>query len=221
MRRHSATLRSKMIIDSNLDIDDIFFITDIIGISAFTLSGFLIAVRNNLDLLGVFVSAVLTALGGGIMRDIMLDHAPLAFMHFYLIVTVLLVIFSAFLFRIHHIKEIETNEIFIASDTVGLVSFSIAGSVAALETQYNFFGVITAALLTAVGGGSLRDILINKIPEMLTKGFYATVTVILALLVKGIYELGYLNLYTIAAVFATGLLLRYLAIHYRWQLPKL
>jgi uncharacterized membrane protein YeiH len=123
--------------------------------------------------------------------------------------------------KLHHKDEIEKKFYFIISDTLGLVSFAISGALVGLHAEFNFFGVILLALLTAAGGGVMRDILLNRVPILLTSEFYGTV----ALLVGGIlYVLDYyqlLGLISLMGVFGFGVGLRLLAYYKEWHLPKI
>ena len=204
--------------DNNLYI---FFITDIIGIASFALSGYLIAVRKELDLLGVALFSFLTALGGGIIRDIIVQTKPVSLHDPLPSLIVMAVITIAFLSHIADKEKIERFKIFILSDALGLVSFSISGAIVGIDNDLNFFGVIIVSLSTAIGGGITRDILINEVPLILTSGFYATVSVIVSTLLYLLNLANSLNGITITIVFLSGVALRMIAFYKEWQLPKL
>ena len=196
-------------------------IADIIGVIAFALSGFYVAAKDRLDLLGVFISSFLTALGGGIMRDVAADRIPYTFTHLLPGMLVLGVLVFAILFKLHKHDQVEQKFLFVISDTIGLVSFSITGSLIALEVGYNFFGVILLALTTAVGGGVIRDVLLNKVPLLLSTGLYGTV----ALIVGGcIFVLDCFELVSFASLLGVGfcgIALRLTAYYRSWHLPIL
>jgi uncharacterized membrane protein YeiH len=200
---------------------DLFFIADIIGIIAFAISGYLVAVRNDLDLLGILISSFLTALGGGIVRDVTLNTTPFTFREYYPATTVLIVLILSFALQIYKKKDVERKLIFVISDTIGLVAFSITGALLALDAEFNIFGVIILSFLTAVGGGLTRDILINKVPSVLVSDFYGSISLLVALLLVLADYLTYLNEISIfiIAVFAIGL--RLLAYFKGWRLPKI
>ena len=200
---------------------DIFLLTDILGIIAFSLSGFLVGVRNRLDLLGIVIAASLTALGGGIIRDALLHRTPFAFSEYYPATTVVIVILIAFAFQSLRSDKIEHKWLFVVSDTVGLVAFSITGALLAINAEYNVFGVIILSFLTAVGGGVTRDIMINKVPAVLVSDFYGSIALIVALMLAA---LNYLNLMSDLAIMAVALLtilLRLVAYKQEWHLPKM
>jgi uncharacterized membrane protein YeiH len=200
---------------------DLFFIADIIGIIAFAISGYLVAVRNELDLLGVLIASFLTALGGGIVRDVILNTTPFTFREYYPASTVLVVLTLSFIFQLNHKKEIERKFFFVISDTIGLVAFSITGALLALEAGFNIFGVVILSFLTAVGGGLTRDILINKIPDVLISDFYGSIALLVALLLFCCDFFGYLNEVSILVIAALAISLRLVAYFKAWRLPKI
>ncbi|MDD5717055.1 MAG: trimeric intracellular cation channel family protein [Sulfuricurvum sp.] len=200
---------------------DLIVAADILGIIAFALSGFLVGVRNNLDLLGVIISASLTALGGGVVRDVILDRTPFAFNEYYPAITVIVTIAIAFIFRLYHREQIERQWLFVISDTIGLVAFSITGALLAIDAGYNFFGVIILSFLTAVGGGVLRDTMINQVPSVLISDFYGSIALIVSMLLLILASLGWTGTLAVAAVAGFAVIVRLLAYIKQWHLPKL
>ncbi|MDA3945606.1 MAG: trimeric intracellular cation channel family protein [Helicobacteraceae bacterium] len=200
---------------------DIFLITDIIGIIAFSLSGFLVGVRNKLDLLGIVIAASLTALGGGILRDALLHRTPFAFSEYYPATTVVIVILIAFAFQSMRSEKIEHKWLFVVSDTVGLVAFSITGALLAIHAEYNVFGVVILSFLTAVGGGVTRDIMINKVPAVLVSDFYGSIALIVAIMLAALNYIDLMSNLSIMAVALTTVLLRLVAYKKQWHLPTM
>ena len=196
-------------------------IADIVGIICFALSGFLISVHYQLDILGVFISSFLTALGGGMIRDVLADKTPYVFTNNLPVVLVVATVLIALLFKLHKIDDLEGKTAFIISDAVGLVSFSITGSIVAIQNEFNFLGVLILAFLTAVGGGTIRDILINRVPSILVSEFYATVALIIATIIFTLELFELRNLFTMMVVFIFGVILRLLAYYKKWHLPTL
>lgn len=194
---------------------------DILGIIAFALSGFLIGVRHKLDLLGLVISSSITALGGGIVRDVILMRTPFAFNEYYPAITVFATIFIALLFRRHLREELERQWLFVFSDTIGLVAFSITGALLAIEHDFNFFGVIILSFLTAVGGGVLRDTMINQVPSVLISDFYGSIALIVAVLLIGANSLWGIQPLSVALIATFAIGLRLLAYTKQWHLPKL
>jgi len=197
----------------------IFEISEYIGIIAFAISGFFVGVRSGLDFLGVFVSVFLTAFGGGIIRDIVVDETPYTFSHDAPLAIVSILMLLLIVFKFHKKKSIESKPLFIISDSIGLVSFSITGALIALEHHLNITGVLALSFVTAVGGGITRDVIINEVPFVFKTGFYGTVS----LLVGGIlYALSYIDKLTfpfIAVVFTLAVFLRVFAYYKKWSIP--
>ncbi|AZV47482.1 hypothetical protein C3L23_09455 [Nautilia sp. PV-1] len=189
-------------------------ITDIIGIIAFAISGFIIGVRNKLDLLGIAISAFLTALGGGIIRDVLADRAIYSFTNIIPGSIVLAVIVTGIYFKLHE-YDFEKKDLFLISDSIGLVSFSISGSIVALNSGFNVYGVVFLALITAVGGGMIRDILINKIPFILKENFYGSVSIFVSIF---LYIFGITDV-NIILILIIGVIIRVIAHKKSWKLP--
>ena len=196
-------------------------IADIIGIISFALSGFLIAIHYKLDILGVFISAFLTALGGGVIRDAIAGRTPYIFNHDLPIILVVATVLIALIFKLHKISNLEGKTAFILLDAIGLSSFAITGSLVAIESEFNFLGIVILAFLTAVGGGTTRDILINKIPFILVSEFYATVAMSVGVIIYILNEYNQINLFNLTIVFIFGTVFRLLAFYKKWHLPKL
>ena len=196
-----------------------FELAEYIGIIAFAMSGFFVAVRNKLDLLGVLIATFLTALGGGIMRDITVDKVPFTFSHTYPALMVILVMLTLIIFRFHKRNSLENKPLFILSDSIGLVSFSISGALIAIDVEFNLAGVIAMAFLTAVGGGIVRDVIINEVPFVLKTGFYGTVSIVIALILYLLHMQNFINFTSISALFIAALSLRLLAYYKKWSIP--
>lgn len=196
-------------------------IADIIGVICFALSGFLIAVHYKLDILGVFISAFLTALGGGMIRDVLANRTPYVFTDTIPVILVIGTVLIALLLKFHKIDDLEGKTAFIISDAIGLVSFAITGSLIAIENNFNFLGVLILAFLTAVGGGTIRDILLNRVPFILVSEFYATVAIIVGLITYILHLLELQSFFSLILLFIFGVILRLLAFYKNWNLPKL
>jgi uncharacterized membrane protein YeiH len=188
---------------------------------AFALSGFSMAARHRLDLLGVVIAAMLTALGGGILRDLLVGHTPRALVETGPILTVLGTIVIAWALRLHRRRAIEERLLFVVSDSVGLIAFSITGALVGLETGISFFGVLLLAFVTAVGGGLLRDMLLSEVPLILCSEFYGSVAILVAAGLWGLDAAGWLSAHSLVLLFLLGLLLRLVAYFRHWRLPRL
>ena len=192
-----------------------------IGIAAFTFSGFYIAVRHNLDLLGIFILSFLTALGGGIMRDTIVGITPISLTTIYPMLLVFIIVNLLILLNFHKKQEYDRKPIFIVADSLGLSSFSISGGLVAINSGYEISGVIILAFITAVGGGILRDILINEIPYILKGGFYAMVSIIIGVIIYILNLFDSLDFFYISLIFIFGVVLRLIAFYKNWELPNI
>ncbi len=196
-----------------------FETAEYIGIVAFAMSGFFVAARNHLDLLGTLVSVFLTAFGGGVMRDVIVNKTPYTFSHDAPAVIVLTLMLLMILFRLHKKESVENRSWFILSDSIGLVSFSIGGALVALDAGLNITGVLALSFVTAVGGGIARDIIINEVPFVFKTGFYGTVSLLAGAVLYLLDKFGWMNLYTITTVFVLGVALRIVAYYRKWSVP--
>ena len=196
-------------------------IADIVGTIAFALSGFMVATKDRLDLLGIFIASFLTALGGGILRDTIADRVPFTFSHVMPTSVVIGVIVIAIVLKLHKKNTIESKLYFIISDSIGLISFSITGALVGIMVDFNVFGVVMLALSTAVGGGVMRDMLLNRVPILLTSELYGSVAIIIGI---AVYILDCWEMATtmpLVVLFFVGFMFRLVAYYRKWHLPKL
>ncbi len=196
-----------------------------IGTIAFAMSGAFKAIRHDFDVLGLIVLGFATALGGGLIRDALLHRTPSAFIDsgpaVYALVGCVIVMLSHWLSskQVSGLTNPESR-VFLVLDAIGLASFTVVGASAGASAGLNFFGIIMLAALTGVGGGMIRDLLAGETPLVLKADFYATATIIGACIFYALYWLS-VDATTVSAItFAVTLLLRLLAIQYKWQLPR-
>lgn len=150
-------------------------VLDIIGTIAFAISGVLVAVKNKLDLFGIYVLAIMTACGGGIIRDIILgDGMPVFFTQTrYIVVitlTALLTSLAYSFFNQYFQKLLFMIQIF---DAAGLGVFTVLAAYKAINMNVSLIGVLFISVLTGVGGGILRDTFVNEVPMVLKSEIYA------------------------------------------------
>lgn len=203
--------------DLLLDLDGY----SIIGTVAFAVSGYLLGVRKHLDLLGVVIVTLLTAIGGGIIRDMLVGRMPMVFLDNTNLVVIALTVLSAWLVRLHKRENEVLTTLFIIADSIGLVAFSLAGAKLGVEFHLNAFGVILLGFVTAVGGGIVRDMMVNDVPFILHKDFYGTVSIVVAALLFVLSRFGWDHLLAVQLVFVAGVALRLLAHWGELSLPKL
>ncbi len=151
---------------------DIFYSLDILGTIAFAISGTLAAIHKKLDPFGVFIIAFVTAVGGGTLRDILIDRNPVSWMQD---LNYVYAIIGATIFTIIIRKKIDylSTSLFLF-DTIGLGVFTIIGT--EIGIQHNLHPIISIILgtITATFGGVIRDILCNEIPIIFKKEIYAS-----------------------------------------------
>lgn len=151
-------------------------VMELIGTVAFAVSGALLAIEKDLDYYGITFFAIITAVGGGITRDILINDAlPAAFEN---PVYVIISIVSAALVIVFYKKIKKLANIIQIFDAVGLAAFTAIGSEVAVKNNLDFpFVIITLALLTGTGGGVLRDVFAQEIPFVFRKEVYAVASI--------------------------------------------
>ncbi len=191
-----------------------------IGTIAFAISGVYKGINKNLDALGISVLGFMTAVGGGVVRDILANRTPMVFVGNTDITFAIIGILSAFLIYSLTKKDISNNIAVKISDAVGLAAFTVIGATVGINMDFNIAGVIVLGVITGVGGGLISDILTLKIPMVLSEDFYATCSIIGAswlYIAKTMNLNAQLNAYI---AFFIVLFLRTAAILFNWQLPK-
>ena len=205
------------------------FIVEIIGTVAFASSGAMVAVRKMLDLFGIIVLGVITAVGGGMIRDLMIGKIPPNMFRnpVYVFAAFLTVMILFLLFRLRPVllgsRYIEPYEkIMNILDAIGLGAFTVTGidtGVAAGYGSYHFL-IIFLGVITGIGGGILRDIMAGETPYVLKKHIYACASIAGACLYTFFLEFTRSDLTMIASALLV-VAIRMLASHYRWDLPKI
>ena len=209
------------------DIHILSFLTELIGTIAFSISGAMLAIERNLDLFGVVFLGAVTAIGGGIIRDLLLGQIPpQAFLNY--IYMLFAVVTALVVFVIAHWRARQGKSIAFINDTVlnifdaaGLGIFSVIGVQNTISAGFgdNAFFCVFLGLTTGVGGGMLRDVLSRSTPAVLRKHIYALASLAGALC----YYLLQIYAPAVSILVSTLLVvvLRVLASHYRWTLPRI
>lgn len=204
-------------------MDLVAFVIELTGTVAFAVSGALVAIEKKMDILGVCVLGITTAVGGGVIRDVILGNTPpQAFDTPVYIVTAIVVSVLVFLPGIRkliHSEQKRFDRVLLVMDSLGLSIFTVIGIEVAFRTSDNAFLLVFVGALTGVGGGVLRDILAGQMPYILVKHFYCMAAIIGAVLTIILWKpLGSSPAMFIGA--AVIFVLRLLAAHYRWKLPR-
>ncbi|QSB07436.1 trimeric intracellular cation channel family protein [Mycoplasma tauri] len=192
-------------------------ILEILGTMAFSASGASVAISKKMDLFGVCTLGAATAVGGGIIRDIVLDKfPPAAFINPIYLVVAFIVSLFVFFFSGSKISSL-AKKIYSLVDAVGLAVFSIVGAINAIESN-NLFLIVFVGVITGVGGGMLRDIFAGRIPIIFQSDVYATASLTGVLIFASLYRL---NGYVAAGVGSSIILvIRILAIRFNLSLPR-
>jgi uncharacterized membrane protein YeiH len=194
----------------------ILLIADRIGVFVFALSGGIAAVRRDMDLFGVVLLAFLPAVGGGTLRDLILD-VPV----FWLEDTTslwLAMLGGLTAFFIH--GPLETFKPLRWADALGLALFAVTGAAKATELGHSFIVVLIMGVMTATAGGLLRDVVANRDPLLLKEDIYATAAMLGAAVYFLLVALGVDEGISFFGGLIAGFALRGLAILFQLSLPK-
>ncbi|MDE6757129.1 MAG: trimeric intracellular cation channel family protein [Muribaculaceae bacterium] len=194
------------------------FIIEVIGTFAFAISGIRLAAYKNFDLFGAYTIGLVTAIGGGTLRDLLLD-IPVFWMQtwLYLAITGLALVIVIMFRRI----LISMNRMLFVFDTVGLALFVVIGIQKTLATDYPMWVAMVMGVITGSFGGVVRDILINEEPLFFRKDVYATACLAGGFAYWGSNLLGFNDVTSQSLCGITIIILRMCAIRYNWSLPQL
>ncbi|MEU8888760.1 trimeric intracellular cation channel family protein [Streptomyces sp. NPDC048442] len=195
-------------------------VLDLVGIFVFAISGALLAVRKNFDVFGMAVLAEVTALGGGLFRDLIIGAVPpAAFSDLGYFITPLVA--TVLVFFLH--PEVERIQLGVnVFDAAGLGLFCVSGTAKAYDYGLGLTASATLGLASAVGGGVLRDVLANEVPSLLRwdRDLYAVPAIVGAAMVALCIRFDVLNPYTSALAVITAFSLRLLALKFHWRAPR-
>lgn len=194
------------------------FIIEVVGTIAFAISGIRLAAYKKFDLFGAYTIGLVTAIGGGTLRDVLLD-IPVFWMQTWLYIAVTgISLLVVVLFRRMLVSMNKTLFVF---DTVGLALFVVIGIQKSLATGYPMWVAIVMGMITGSFGGVLRDILINEEPLFFRKDIYATACIAGGVAYWMVGSIGGNDILQQSACALTVIALRMLAIRYNWSLPVL
>lgn len=200
-----------------LDVNAVLFGLELLGILAFAIAGALRAIEGRMDIFGVLVLAVITALGGGFIRDVLIDRFPISLatpVYFYTAI-------AGWAFTLIARRTLTKYVLWIkVFDAMGLGVFSALGAQVAITRHLNLLSILLLGLLTGIGGGILRDVLANDVPLVLRKEVYAMASLI-GITVMWLLVVLDVNMTAATVVSAAVIfLVRMVAIHWNWNLPQ-
>lgn len=202
-----------------MSLETTLIVMDHLGVFFFAVSGLIAAAERNLDVLGGFIIAFITALGGGTLRDLLLNTEAAWLFSYSHIITVLFASLVGILFSKQMRKLRKTFFVF---DTIGISLFTILGVQKSLELDHLAVTAVFLGMISATFGGVIRDVLCNEIPLIFRKEIYAIPCIVGA----SFYILGiYTNLFNGTILFIISIsiieVFRTLAVYYSWKVPLL
>lgn len=207
----------------------IFNTAEIIGTIAFAISGAMIAIDRGLDLFGVVFLAIMTAFGGGTIRDILLGKFPPKMFYSYqnLMIAFVCAVGVFLLMYFQRTENVTKSTAFIKSvnifDAIGLGIFSVIGVQASFAAGYgnNAFFSVFLGMTTGCGGGIIRDLLSMETPYVLKKHIYAIASIVGSIVFYYSYQQPINESIAMVSGILVTILIRMLATYYKWNLPKI
>jgi uncharacterized membrane protein YeiH len=200
-------------------LDRLLLAADLAGTLLFAVEGAMAAVDGNLDLVGIVVLAFCTALGGGIIRDILLGALPPAALRDWRYPTIPIVA-AGVVFFLHRYVHMVPLPAILDLDAAGLALFAIAGTIKALLHKMNPLVAAMLGTITGVGGGTVRDVLLNQVPTVFRFEIYATAALLGSVVMIVLRKL---RIPSNAAALAGAIAcfaLRVVSLWQHWNLPK-
>lgn len=204
-----------------------WLIFETLGTIAFAFSGAVVGLSRRMDIFGITVLAVMTGVGGGMVRDVLCGITPPSVLRspgglFVSIITALIISFLYPVYRVSRENERYITFMYNISDTVGLAAFTVTGALTAFyqyPDSYRFLLPTMLGLITAVGGGMLRDMMARRMPVVLYMDVYAIASIAGGLILCCLRHFTTLELSVSSWIaFSCVTLLRFCAIHFHWQL---
>lgn len=190
------------------------YLLDLLGVFSFAFFGAYIGLAKKLDLFGIFFCALLSGLGGGTIREIMLNRTPVYLTDYSYLFAVVLGVISSIIFY-NNFNKIQRY--FLVIDAVGLSTFAFIGAQRADSLHLSAIAIVFFAVITAVGGGIMRDIAIREIPYVLHKDFYASPAIVLGI-IYALFRDPMHNPWAAYIVIFAIFVLRLLAIRFKFRL---
>ncbi|MFG0382357.1 trimeric intracellular cation channel family protein [Pseudomonas sp. zbq_18] len=200
-------------------MQQLFYLSDLFGVAVFAITGALMAGRKSMDLFGVLVIAIITALGGGTLRDLILDNHPVSWIRndTYILVASAAAVGTVLWVRLT--QPIHERGLLIA-DAFGLAVFTVIGTEVALQHNVPYSTALIMGVMTGVAGGVMRDVICNEIPLIFQKEIYATACLLGSLVFIGLRELQTPHWLDTGIAMLVVLLTRLAAIRWHLSLPR-
>ncbi|KPC54649.1 trimeric intracellular cation channel family protein [Amantichitinum ursilacus] len=202
-----------------LRAEKLVLMADLIGTVVFAIEGALTAMRAHLDLLGVMVIAFIVAMGGGVIRDLLIGDTPPSAIRDWR--------YPALTFAAGFITFIFSSAVlalpplaYTVLDAAGLALFAVAGVQKALLHGIRPFIAVLLGTVTGTGGGVVRDVLLARVPLVLYADIYATAAFLAGALVVSLRRCGVPDTISAISGGVACFVLRLLAVHYGWHLPR-
>ncbi len=200
-------------------------ILELIGTVAFSVSGAMTGIKKNMDIFGVIILGLTTAVGGGVIRDLILGITPPATFQnpIYAITAIItaIIVFLPFIQRLFHRYQRAYDLLMLTMDSLGLGIFTVIGVQAAFSQSgdYSMFLMAFVGVITGVGGGVIRDMMAGNTPYIFVKHIYACASLVGAILCTLLWELVG-GAWAMAIGMIVVVVIRFLSAHFRWSLPK-
>jgi uncharacterized membrane protein YeiH len=196
----------------------ILYWLNVLGLAVFAISGALMAARLKMDPFGVIVLAALTSIGGGTIRDVILDVPQVFWVVETSYLTTIAVSSLLTMLFVNYINRLPEKLMLIA-DAAGLALFSVLGAQKALLYGAPASVAVVMGVITGVAGGMLRDVVCRQVPMILRKDIYATASMLCCVTYTSLLMFGVSDLVASLIGIAAGFLLRLAAIQWHLKLP--
>lgn len=205
---------------TTFDPRSLLYLFDMIGIIACSISGTILAKHKNFDVFGCLLVSIVTAIGGGTVRDVILDRHPLFWMvdmSYLLVITISSLVTQIFF----HTNSKRVSTFLKLSDTIGLSAFTLIGIKVADSMGSTVPVALLLGVVTIIVGGIIRDMICNEIPLVLQQEIYISAALVGGILYFALYNLGVRDWIADISTMSTIFTIRMLAIRYDWQFPKI
>ncbi|MGK8250233.1 trimeric intracellular cation channel family protein [Moraxella sp. K2450] len=197
----------------------LIYVLDFVGVIACAVAGTMLAISKGFDLFGCILVSMVNAIGGGTIRDVMLDRHPLFWtidLNYVFAITITSILCQMF-FR----PTARMNGVLKLFDAIGLSAFSVIGLTVALSMGATPLIAVMMAVMTSIAGGIMRDMICQELPMVLQKEIYITASILGSLTYLGLGRLGVVAWLCELAMLMVVFGVRMLAVRYDWHLPSI